>query len=354
MKLSVSARVALVVGTIVAVNILAGATTTVLYARASASGVVAREAADRASKAALASEHVTEFLGGATDLALAVSRPTPSEEKSRLYGELIGEDQEVESSLTSLGRTLSTAEAADSGKAWQRARIAAYYWVNGEAREGNAGFRIAQDSEGRFRSSVDSNLTTPTTLMGLGGPALRTAVRDQTERFKFYTLGGIVRRADSDARRSAAAETQARSVAQTGTVVLGLVNLLVATVLGIALYRGISRPLLAAREYADRVSRGEYDAVLASHSADEVGALTQAVETMKNNLVHEMVVMREMAGAVLFTADSVRTAAASAAASLGKPGVTERAVRGELEKVEVGASALMQLSAEMIGHQPGE
>ena len=354
MRLSVSARIALVMSTVVAVNIVAGALTTALYAKAATSGAAAQAASMRASRAAVVSEHVTEFLGGATDLALSVSRATPSEEKSRLYGELIGEDQIVETTLASLLKTLPSAEAAENDRAWQHVRLATYFWVNGEARDGGAGFRIAQDSAGRFRASVASNLSTPTILIGLEGPALRTAVRDQAERLKFFTLGGVVSRADSDVRQSAIAESQARSAAQIGTVLLALLNVLVAAALGIVLYRGIARPLLAARGYADRVAHGEYDATLARHSDDEIGVLTAAVEKMKDNLVHEMTVMREMAGAVLFTADSVHAAATRAAESLRKPGVKDGDVRSELEHVEAGASALMTLSADLIGHQPGE
>jgi methyl-accepting chemotaxis protein len=185
----------------------------------------------------------------------------------------------------------------------------------------------------------------------LSGAALRTAVRNQTERFKFATLGQIVRTADSDARLSASAEAQARASAQLGTLVLALVNALVALLLGLWLYRSISRPLVAAREYADRVARGEYDAQLKRHSDDEIGVLTDAVQKMKDKLVQEMSAMREMAGAVLYTADTVMSAVDESTALLHAPDATDADVRAGLAEVSARAAALSELSGQMLAHK---
>jgi methyl-accepting chemotaxis protein len=350
MKLSVRARIVLVMCVVVGVNVLAGGLSTMLYAKATERGAVARSAADRARKAAIASQRATEFLGGATDLALAVSRPTVSEEKSRLYGELIGDDQIMSSTLQSLGSALPDTASAKMNAEWRTVQLGVYAWVNGEAQAGGTGLRIARDSAGRFRASDRSNLSTPTALAGLNGAALRTAVRNQTERFKFATLGQIVRTADSDARLSASAEAQARASAQLGTVVLALVNALVAVLLGLWLYRSIARPLVAAREYADRVAHGEYDAKLTRHSDDEIGVLTDAVQKMKDKLVREMSAMREMAGAVLYTADTVITAAEQTAVLMDAPETNDADVRAGLAEVAARAGALTELSGQMLSH----
>lgn len=94
--------------------------------------------------------------------------------------------------------------------------------------------------------------------------------------------------------------------------VLAALGLVVAIVAAVGLYRSIALPLSRARAFADTVASGHLEASFAHHRKDEIGALTHAVENMKDAVVRRIAVMREMAGAVLVTAESVRSEAITA------------------------------------------
>lgn len=349
MKLSVKKRIQLVMTVIVAVNLVAGVVSWDLYAAASQSAARARAAADRARLASAASASVTEFMAASTDLALGVSRSTTSPERSRLYGTLIGTEPNVNRAV----ERVAAATDGDSGEAavrtWQSLRVAVYAWINTEAQNGGADLRITRNPNGSFRDSVRTNLSLPADLAALPTAALRQAVRDRAERYKYSTLGDIVKTAEADSAAAATSEARARLKAQQGTVALVALSALVAILLGGWLYRSISRPLSAAKHYADRVAGGEYDAVLAKHSADEIGVLTHAVENMKNNLVHEMNVMREMAGAVMFTAEGVKEAASNAGTLVERPDHDATQVKAGLADVTAQVDILQELSRQMLG-----
>lgn len=348
MNLSVKARIAVVITLVVASNVLAGAVSAALYSKASSSAAVARAAADRSRKASIASERVTEFLGGGTDLALAVSRQTPSEERSQLYGAVEGEDQAVQLALRALGSSLPATTAAQIDQDWQSVRLDVYTWVNREAELGKADFRITRDAASNYRASVQTNITPSPTLATMTGEVLRLTVRSEAERFKASTLGDVVRQADLDAQVSAAVEAEVRSMAQRGSLLLVIACAVFALLLGIWLYRSIARPLTAARVYADRVAHGDYEAQLAVHTDDEIGVLTTAVANMKDGLVHDMSVMREMAGAVIFTAEGVRSAAEQTSEAFEAEELRVDDVRAGLKDVQAQAGVLMELAGELL------
>lgn len=349
LKLSVKKRIQLVMAVIVAVNVAAGVVSWDLYRSAAQSGARARASAERARLATTASESVTEFMGASTDLALGVNRGTSSQEQSLAYGTLIGVDPVVNHAIA----RVAAATPGDAGpaavQAWESLRIAVYAWINTEAESSGVDLRITRNPNGKFRDSISSNLSLPPEFAGLPTVDLRRAVRDRADRLKYSTLGDIVKSADADAAAAAASEARAQLIAQQGTVALGVTCLLMATLLGIWLYRGISRPLSAAKNYADRVAHGEYDATLTKHSADEIGVLTHAVENMKNNLVHEMNVMREMAGAVMFTAEGVKDAASNAGALVDRQDHDATQVKAGLADVTAQVDMLQDLSRQMLG-----
>lgn len=349
MKLNVKARIALVMTVVVAVNVIAGAVSWDLYRAASLSGAQSRAAAERARLATIASQSVTEFMAGSTDLALGVSRSTTSQERSRLYGNLIGIDPNINRAIAAVAAATPGDAGPAAEKAWQSLRVAVYAWINTEAQASGADLRITRNPNGQFRDSVETNLSLPPDLVGMSTAELRLAVRDRAERFKFSTLGDIVKTAETDAAAAANAEEEARLVAQQGTAALLGLSAVVAALLGIGLYRSISRPLSAAKRYADRVASGEYEATLPQHSDDEIGVLTHAVENMKENLVHEMSVMREMAGAVLFTAEGVKDAVSSTGALMDQPGHDTAEVKAGLADVGSRVDVLQELSGQMLG-----
>ena len=347
MTLNVRARIAIAMTILVAANIIAGAASAALYSRAATSSQEARVAAERAKRAAVASQAVTQFFGNATDMALAVSRATPSEERSRIYGSLIGQDLAAKSSVRSVDTLVGSGEAATP--AWERMRLATYLWINSEASASGADFRITKDARGAYRSSISSNLSTPAALAGKTGQGLRQAVLSEAEHMQYAVLGALSSKAEAEALSAAGSESAARENAQRITLLLVALSILVAIVLGLWLYRGIVRPLGVARDYADRVAAGEYSATLGRHSDDEIGALTRAVENMKDGLVREMEVMREMAGAVMITTEGIR----SSVGDIERVSLDGAAASGDVGRslADVGQQSdlLLELATQMLG-----
>jgi methyl-accepting chemotaxis protein len=98
------------------------------------------------------------------------------------------------------------------------------------------------------------------------------------------------------------------------------VCVLVAVGTGVWLYRTIAGPLHEAKEVAERVAAGDFSATFPRHTNDEIGALVSAVEAMKDAVVGKVSIMREMAGAVLVTAESLRASVATVSESAGNNG----------------------------------
>lgn len=358
MKLSVKARIAVVMTVVVVANVIVGAASWGLYQDAARSGARARAAAERAQLAGTASERVTAFLLGSTDLALSVSRPDAtyypyggSEERTRLYGSLMKTEPTVDQSIARLAAVTPGSTGADARSKWQAIRNDVYAWINTEAEASGADLRIARQADGTFAASDTSNLTLPAEFANIAPIDQRKLVRVRAENFKSATLGGIVRAANADASAAAAAESQARLMAQIGTIVLVGLSALLAALLGIGLYRAISLPLSEAKRYADEVAGGNYEATIQRHSADEIGVLTHAVENMKDKLVQELNVMREMAGVVMFTTDGVREALASTTEAVERPGHEAAEINAELAEVSTRVNILRDLSRQMLGIQ---
>jgi HAMP domain-containing protein len=348
-KLSVKGRIAVAMTVVVAVNVLAGAVSWGLYAAAARKGAEAQAAAEQARRAVVASQYVTEFMSGATDLALSVSRANASQERSLLYGDVIGAEQTTNRSVNRVATTAGGAQLAGVVSDWEALRLGVYTWINAEAQASGADLRMSRDSSGRFRASTDSNLEPPAAYAGLTAAQIREKVRGTAEHFKYATLGDIVSSSEANASAAATAEEEARQLAQWGTVALVSVSALVALLLGIGLYRSIARPLSAARDYANAVAAGDYGATLAKHTDDEIGVLTHAVENMKDGLVHEMGVMREMAGVVLFTTEGVRDAVERTASAVDQPDHDVQTLKEGLSDVEARVIVLADLSQQMLG-----
>jgi methyl-accepting chemotaxis protein len=75
--------------------------------------------------------------------------------------------------------------------------------------------------------------------------------------------------------------------------------------LGLVTAGSITKPLTKAAAYANLVSEGHLEARYQSHTNDEIGSLTRAIECMKDDLVKRMFQLREMAGVVSYAADEV-------------------------------------------------
>ncbi|TLM77127.1 MAG: HAMP domain-containing protein, partial [Actinobacteria bacterium] len=154
-----------------------------------------------------------------------------------------------------------------------------------------------------------TTLGLPPDLAALGDSALRDRVRSLGEALSAGTLRVIANDADTEARLATDRAVQTRESAWKVTVWAIALGALVTLAASAWLYRTIAVPLGRARRYAEEVAAGRADAGLPRHTADEIGALTRAVEAMKEALAGRVAVMREMAGVVIFQAEGVGVAA---------------------------------------------
>jgi methyl-accepting chemotaxis protein len=185
--------------------------------------------------------------------------------------------------------------------------------------------------------------------MGKSGPALRQAVLSESESMQYAVLGKLLSKADSVAAAASSAEAAARENAQRVTLILVALSVFVAIALGLWLYRGIVRPLGIARDYADRVAAGEYSASLGRHTNDEIGALTHAIENMKDNLVHEMEVMREMSGVIMITTEGIRASVSEIERVSREGSASQSEIDDGLIEVGQQSDLLLELATQMLG-----
>jgi len=98
------------------------------------------------------------------------------------------------------------------------------------------------------------------------------------------------------------------AIAESGTqttLIIGVSVALLSAILLFLLYRSIATPLASAVEYADTVSHGDLSATYPKHPDNEIGDLTNAIESMKNSLVDRLNQLKEVAAMVSLAADSV-------------------------------------------------
>lgn len=331
MNLSVKARIAIAMTALVAVNTLSAGLSYVSFETAARHSRTADSAARLARDAEIASTRLTQFVADSRALGFTVSRSSVSEDSSVAYGRLQGAETDVDAALRALARDGSTDVDALTSQ-WVEVRDTTFLWVNREAERSSSPFRLTRDPAGRFRASIDSNIVEPARIAAMTDVELSREVRDATESLKNATLRRIVSDAEKTAAAASAAETEARSRAIVTTLVLAALGLVMAAAAAMWLYRSIALPLAEARAYADRVAGGDLAAGFPHHRADEIGTLTHAVEAMKDAVVLRIATMREMAGAVLVTAEAVR----------------EDAVAAEEPAVVAGAETLLGLAGQML------
>jgi methyl-accepting chemotaxis protein len=270
-----------------------------------------------------------------------------SEEVSGPYGNVLGSELVATESLRRLGAQIGSS-AEPLTRQWDELRNIAYLWVNAEAADGHNDLRISRMTNGQFRASIASSLVAPPALKSASSAELRTAVRMQTESLKDGSLRRIVADAEQAALVATRREDKARQLALNGTLASLLLSLLLAVAASIWLYRSIARPLMAARVYADRVADGDWAATFPNHRADEIGALTHAVENMKDAFVRKATIMSEMAGAVLVTSGQVDAAAKHAQQAVASGEISPTDLAADLSAVSARTETLTGLAAQML------
>jgi len=346
-KTTVRVRIALAMTALVVVNAAGAAFSWWAYGEAARYSAEARAATTRAGLASATAERVTAWSADTGALAFAARQATVSEEVSGPYGNVLGSELAASGSLRRLGGDLVTTTRPLTQQ-WDELRNLAYVWVNAEAADGHNDLRISRMESGQFRASMESNLVAPAALESASAAELREAVRQQTESLKDGSLRRIVVDAEQAALVAARREDQARALARNGTLASLLLGLLFAIVASVWLYRSIARPLVAARAFADRVAEGDWAASFNNHRADEIGALTHAVENMKDAFVRKATIMSEMAGAVLVTSGQVDAAAKHAQQAVAAGEISPTDLAADLSAVSARTETLTGLAAQML------
>ena len=311
MNLSVKRRIALTMGIVVLMNVIAGVAAFSLNRWAANQAALSQSAADRAGWAGGMSASVVTFLGQATDLAFAVTTGV-SEESSAEYGDLVGADAAVTRQIEAMPPDIDAATQAEISKRWTDLRAGVFTWINDEAEAAGSPLRLSLAESGDVRSGATSNIQPPAALAGLTGASLRQAVRTQAESFTGNLLRGVVTGARADASAAEAAASGARTLQSQITIAAIVAGLALALCAAVWLYKTIAGPLGAARDVAGRIAAGDYSATFTRTGDDEIGALVHALEGMRGTVVGQLEVMREMAGAVIVTADDLATEVRSA------------------------------------------
>ncbi len=345
MKLSVKVRIAIAMTLVLTVNVAAGAVSWALNARAAQYAEASREASDRARWVGGLSGLVTTFVSEANDLAFGVGSDL-SAEGSAEYGDVMGVDGEIDHWVRTPEPGLDPDELEQIETAWSELRIAVFVWVNAEAVEAGSPTRLTLTDDGRVRASVDTNIEAPVALASLGTGELRREVRSEAEAFGDGLLRGIERSAQEEMAAALVGEQQARDLATVVTLVLIAASILMAAGAAVWLYRTIASPLNRARAVADAVASGDLDAAFGRHSEDEIGSLIHAVEAMRDAVVTRITMMREMAGAVLVTADGVAEAVLEAGDHVGDDAAPE--LLGALDDVGERTRVLGSLAGQML------
>lgn len=331
MKLSVKARIVAAMITLVAVNTANAAISWNSFAAVASHNADASHALGLARDAERVSARLTQFVSDSRGVAFTLSRSHTPEDLSGSYGELQGSEAGVDAAL----RLLASGDAQQSARAlsqWNELRTTTYAWLNREAESAGSSFRLTKDGGGRYRASVGTNIHETSHTASLSDEEFSRVVRNASEALTGNTLRVVGTQAEMAAAEAARREAAVRSGAVRSILMLAALGLVVAVVAATWLYRSIALPLSRARDFADTVASGHLEASFAHHRTDEIGVLTHAVEDMKNAVVRRMATMREMAGAVLVTAEDVRIEAVAA----GAPAVVH------------GADVLLSLSSQML------
>lgn len=342
--MSVRQRIALAMTAAVLVNVVAGLASWRLNDRADANELEARHATIRAGWVSELSGAATAFMSEAADLALGL-RSGASEEVSAEYGDLVGADAAVSRLIDRMPDGLEGDLAGRILGEWDAVRPGVLTWVNLEAEDAGMPLRLSLTEAGQLRSSVSTNIDTDASFRGVGPGTVRRAVRAEAEAFGKGTLRVALSDATADASAARSAAEEARDTARTVTLAAIALSVFVALAAAMWLYRTIAGPLGRAQECARRIAAGDRDTSFQVHGNDEIGSLVEAVEEMRGSVVGQLAVMREMAGAVIVTADDVIEGARSIRA-LGIS--SDPRFTGAIARVEGDSELLSSLARQML------
>lgn len=347
MKTTVRSRIAIAMTILVVANAVGAAFSWWAYGEAARYSAEARAASGRAALASAAAERVTAWSADAGTLAFAAREARRSEDISGPYGNVLGSELAATGALGRLDARFG-ASALPLSAQWDELRLLTYLWVNSEAVDGGTDIRLSRMPDGRVRASAASNLVAPAGFADQSASQRRTTIRQRTEALKDGALRRIVVSSEQAAVEAALAADRALALARNGTIATLLFVLLLAVVASIWLYRSIARPLTTARVFADRVAGGDWAATFTLHRADEIGALTHAVENMKDAFVRKATIMSEMAGAVLVTSGQVDAAAKHAQQSVASGEISPEDLAQDLAAVSSRTETLTGLAAQML------
>lgn len=342
--MSVRQRIAIAMIAAVLVNVVAGVASWRLNSRADTDEREARDATARAEWISELGGAATAFMGEAADLALGV-RSGKSEEASAEYGDLVGADAAVSRLIGRMPDGIEGDLARRIADEWDALRPSVLTWVNLEAEDAGMPLRLWLTDEGQLRSSTSTNIDTSADFAGMEPGAVRRAVRAEAEAFNKGTLRVALADATGDASAARAAAVEARDTAKTVTLIAIALSVLVAAAAAVWLYRTIAGPLGRAQESARRVTAGDLEASFEVHRNDEIGSLVEAVEEMRGSVVGQLAVMREMAGAVIVTAEDVT----EGIRSIRKLGVSsDQRLAEVITRVEGDSELLTSLARQML------
>lgn len=344
--MSVRQRIAIAMIAAVLVNVVAGVASWWLNGRADTNERQARDASARAEWVSEVGGAVTSFMSEATDLALGV-RSGKSEEASAEYGDLVGADAAVSRLIGRMPDGVEVDLARRIADEWTAVRPGVLTWVNLEAEDAGMPLRLSLTDAGRLRSSASTTIDASADLGSIEPGVVRRGIRAEAEAFSKGTLRIALSDATADASAARAAAIDARETAKTVTLAAIALSVLVALLAAVWLYQTIAGPLSRAHESARRITAGDLETSFEVHGSDEIGTLVQAVEEMRGSVVGQLAVMREMAGAVIVTAEDVADGTRSIRA-LGVSGderFTEAIVRVEGDSELLSSLARQMLEA---------
>jgi len=344
---TVRSRIAIAMTALVLANAVGAVFSWWAYGEAARYSADARAASRRAALASAAAERVTAWSADTGTLAFAAREAKRSEDISGPYGNVLGSELAATGALRRLDAQFGSDARPLTGQ-WEELRLLTYLWVNSEAIDGGTDIRLSRMSDGRIRASSQSNLVAPQGFVAQTASEFRATIRQRTEALKDGTLRNLVVSSEQDAVEAAVAADEALALARNGTIATLLFVLVLAVGASIWLYRSIARPLTSARDFADKVAGGDWTATYTLHRSDEIGALTHAVENMKDAFVRKATIMSEMAGAVLVTSGQVDAAAKHAQQTVASGEISPTALAEDLAAVSARTETLTGLAAQML------
>jgi methyl-accepting chemotaxis protein len=304
--MSIRIRIAIAMSLVLLTASITAAVSWAMSDTADDAATAAVAASQRASWAAGARAHIRGYIGEASDITLALLEGE-SAEVSAEYGDLMGSDRTVRQTLEAAGSLVAPGEATALMADWDAVRAGVTDWVNSESADaGQALVLIA--SEDRLRASTGATPEAPATLAGMATDQKRAQVRAWVEALTDGRLRAVAQEAEQEAHAAEAKAVTARRAAAAATLAMLALNVLVALGAGIWLYRTIATPLAKAQRVAVQVAAGDFAAQFPPASADEIGTLLSTVERMRDAVLAKVSALREVAGAVLVTSESLHAA----------------------------------------------